>query len=51
MANKTPQHVEYMCSQCGNKQVRRIGTGKPLPGTCPKKTGKKPHSWVVNRKF
>ena len=51
MADKKPQHVEYMCAYCGNKYVRQINTGKPLLGTCPKRNGKQPHSWRINRKF
>ena len=43
--------VEYMCSHCGKKEVKQVGTGKPLPGRCPRKEGDKPHTWTVNRKF
>ncbi len=51
MVAKKPSKVEYMCSQCGRKEIRPIATGKPLPGKCPRKQGNKPHSWVVNRKM
>jgi len=49
-------NVEYMCSYCGKKVVKNIKSGRPDPGTCPRKgktkTGKtSPHSWRVNRKF
>lgn len=43
--------VEYMCSYCGRKEPRKADSGKPLPGKCPRKTGDKPHTWKVNRKF
>lgn len=50
------KHIEYMCSYCGMKQVKRINAGKPMPGNCPRKTKTKegkmrPHTWTVNRKF
>ena len=51
MANKPITHVEYICSYCGNKVVRMVNTGKPMPGKCPRKQGNKPHSWTVNRKY
>ena len=43
--------VEYMCSQCGKKEVKPANAGRPLPGKCPRKQGDKPHTWVVNRRF
>ncbi len=46
--NKT---IEYMCSQCGKKATRPKMMGRPDPGTCPRKTGNKPHSWVKNREL
>lgn len=51
MANKKITHVEYMCSYCGNKCVRMVNTGKPLPGNCPRRSGKQPHRWTINRKY
>lgn len=55
MAEK-PTRVEYMCSWCGRKEIRRAGFGKPQPGSCPRKPktkdGKsKPHTWVTNKKY
>jgi hypothetical protein len=41
--------VEYMCTTCGRKQVKGVKSGRPMPGTCPRKTGNRPHSWVKNR--
>ena len=46
--------VEYQCSHCGAKSTRHDGTGKPFPGTCPRRSSgskKLPHVWVVNRKY
>ena len=43
--------VEYMCSQCGRRETRGKMMGRPNPGTCPRKTGNRPHSWVINRKW
>jgi len=54
MAND--KQVEYKCSYCGKTVKKYQSTGRPEPGTCPRK-GKtkdgrtKPHSWVINRKF
>ncbi len=43
--------VEYMCSWCGKKVIRFKNLGRPMPGICPKKNNKKPHTWVKNRVF
>ncbi len=48
--------VEYICTHCGAKSQRREGTGRPAPGTCPRRgrtsNGQaKPHVWIINRKF
>lgn len=53
---KSDKWVEYVCTHCGAKSQRHEGTGKPAPGTCPKrgnsKTGqRRPHVWIINRKF
>jgi len=48
---KEIKHVEYMCTYCGTKTIRNVNMGRPQPGKCPRKTGNKPHSWVVNRRF
>ena len=43
--------VEFMCTYCGKKISKSATNGRPDPGKCPKKTGDKPHSWVINRKW
>ena len=43
------KEVEWMCTQCGKKEVKPVTIGRPLPGKCPRKEGDKPHSWVKNR--
>lgn len=45
------KNVEWMCRYCGQKIVKSEKMGRPAPGKCPRKTGDKPHSWVINRKF
>lgn len=49
-------NIEYMCSYCGTKTTRSATSGRPDPGTCPRKPKTKdgrgkPHSWVINRKY
>jgi hypothetical protein len=43
--------IEYQCRYCGRKERKAVGFGRPNPGTCPRKTGDKPHSWVINKKL
>ena len=48
--------VEYRCSHCGALSRRREGTGKPSPGNCSRRSclpngQKRPHIWVINRKY
>ena len=43
--------IEYMCRYCGKKEIRTNLQGHPMPGTCPRKTGNKPHSWIRNREM
>ncbi len=43
--------IEYMCTACGKKETKSATTGRPMPGKCPRKTGDRPHSWVINRKY
>lgn len=46
------KRIEYMCSQCGKKEMRFVSQGKPQPGKCPRSTGgTKPHRWTVNRRL
>ena len=45
------KHVEYQCTWCGKRVIKVDGTGRPLPGKCPRKGGDKPHTWVINRKY
>ena len=42
---------EWMCTACGQKELRYVSAGRPLPGNCPQEKGDKPHSWTVNRKM
>ena len=50
MSAKRLASIEYKCTYCG-KTITKGGTaGRPDPGTCSRKTGNKPHSWVINRK-
>jgi len=55
MQLKPSTRVEYMCKYCGQKSIRTLQMGRPLPGNCsrkPKRMGKsQPHSWVINRKM
>lgn len=53
---KSDKWVEYRCSHCGALSRRREGTGKPSPGNCSRRSSmpngqKRPHVWVVNRKY
>lgn len=48
--------VEYQCSWCGTKQTRAASSGRPAPGSCPRKPKmrngqSKPHTWVINRRY
>ena len=45
------KNIEYMCSYCGQKAIRTVNGGRPTPGTCRRKSGNRPHSWIVNRRF
>lgn len=45
------KRIEYMCSFCGTKIWKKSGMGRPLPGKCPRRNGKLPHRWLVNRKY
>lgn len=40
------QQVEWMCTQCGRKELRN--SGRPMPGNCPR-NDRRPHDWVENR--
>ena len=46
--------IEYMCTFCGKKETRSKTSGRPMPGSCPRKPPyqngiTKPHSWRINR--
>ena len=43
------KRIEYICTYCGKKVVRRAIIGRPEPGKCPRKLGDRPHSWIRNR--
>ena len=45
------KRIEYMCSQCGKKELRFVSSERPQPGKCPRREGNKPHTWVINRQF
>lgn len=45
------KNVEWMCTHCGAKINKSELAGRPAPGKCPKKSGNKPHTWVVNKKY
>lgn len=47
--------TEYMCTYCGAKRKLSNGSGRPMPGDCPRRrntaNGKTfPHRWIINRK-
>jgi len=41
--------IEWMCTQCGAKQVKTETNGRPQPGVCPRSPSKKAHRWVKNK--
>lgn len=43
--------IEYMCTYCGRRVTKSKSNGRPDPGKCPRKTGDRPHSWTINRRF
>lgn len=48
--------IEYKCSYCGSVVSRLKNSGRPDPGECDRKPRtkdgkKKPHTWVINRKY
>lgn len=45
------RYIEYQCRYCGKKERRPASQGRPNPGSCPRKTGDKPHSWIINRRL
>lgn len=49
LMNSGSPRVEYMCRYCGQKRVNFKSNGRPLPGQCPRRTNKQPHSWNKNR--
>lgn len=49
--SKKPKNVQFMCTYCGKIITKRIDFGRPLPGQCPRRNGKLPHRWVINKKF
>jgi len=42
---------EYVCAYCGLKKTSPAGWGAPYAASCPKREGKKPHDWTLNRKL
>lgn len=51
ITKKEPRTAEYKCTYCGKVVHRGINTGRPDPGTCPRKKNGGPHSWAINRKY
>lgn len=49
MNTKQRTKIEYMCTYCGKKEAKWKDHGRPLPGTCPRRSGDQPHRWVKNR--
>ena len=50
------ERIEYICTYCGQKVVKLVTCGRPMPGNCPRKPknkdGKmKPHTWRINRRL
>lgn len=43
------KRIEYMCTYCGKRVVKKASFGRPNPDKCPRKNGDRPHSWVKNR--
>ncbi len=46
--------TEWICSCCGETEIRENLSGKPKPGICPKNstpTEEKPHIWIGNLTF
>ena len=41
--------VEWICVNCGMRVAFTASTGRPMPGTCTRRTTKGPHRWVKNR--
>ena len=55
MVTQKYNKIEYMCTWCGKRVQRAKGEGRPLPGTCPRKTFRgntnRPHTWIINKKL
>ena len=46
------EKIEWMCVNCGRRELRSEIMGRPMPGTCPRALIKgRPHRWVKNRKL
>lgn len=43
--------IEWMCTTCGKKHTKMKRDGRPMPGSCIKKTNGRPHTWVKNREW
>lgn len=45
-------HIEWMCTNCGQRKIMAKNLGRPAPGTCAKASkisNSKAHRWVKNR--
>lgn len=52
--NTTVVHIEWMCTNCGQRKMMAEHFGRPMPGTCAKASklsNSKAHRWVKNRVF
>lgn len=44
--------IEWMCVNCGRREMRSETSGRPQPGVCSRALIKgRPHRWVKNRKI
>lgn len=41
--------IEWMCRNCGQKQIKVVSVGRPMPGRRPRSKSGGPHRWVRNR--
>ena len=49
VGGKNMKSIEWMCRNCGQKQIKVVSVGRPMPGRCPRSKSGGPHRWVRNR--
>ena len=49
LMNSGSPRIEWMCRYCGQRRVMFKNNGRPIPGECPRRERKQPHSWIKNR--